>query len=217
MDGSSVIGQLHSADQEITLLINGWTSPWADSFWMMMSDKLFWIPAYLVCVYFLFARLGWKKALIVLASAAIAFAVCDQLSNIVKHAVIRLRPSYSVRMLDGGLNVLEKRGGFYGFFSAHAANAFAIAVCLTMGFRNDRSHTYNAFSRWAIIWATLVAVSRIFVGKHYLGDVIVGTVIGVAVGCSAGIAARYLIDKLFPIVPEGLSPSGSPLNPSQGS
>ena len=100
MVSSSVIGRLHSADQEITLLINSWTSPWADSFWMLMSDKLFWIPAYLVCVYFLFARLGWKKALIVLASAAIAFAICDQLSNIVKHAVIRLRPSYSVRMLD---------------------------------------------------------------------------------------------------------------------
>ena len=115
------------------------------------------------------------------------------------------------------MNVLEKRGGFYGFFSAHAANAFAIAVCLTLGFRNDRSHTYNAFSRWAIIWAMLVAVSRIFVGKHYLGDVIVGTVIGVAVGYSVGIAARYLINKLFPTVPEGLSPSGSPSSPSQGS
>ena len=213
---ATVIDWLHSADQDITLTINSWTSPWTDSFWMMMSDKMFWIPAYVVCAYFLFARLGWKKALMVLASVAVAFALCDQLSNIVKHAVVRLRPSYSVRMLDGGLNVLEKRGGFYGFFSAHAANAFAIAVCLILGFRNDRSHSYNAFSKWVIIWASLVAVSRIFVGKHYLGDVLVGTVIGLTVGYLVGIATRYLIRRLFPTVPEGLSPSVSPSIPSQG-
>ena len=213
---ATVIDWLHSADQDITLTINSWTSPWTDSFWMMMSDKMFWIPAYIVCAYFLFARLGWKKALMVLASVAVAFALCDQLSNIVKHAVVRLRPSYSVRMLDGGLNVLEKRGGFYGFFSAHAANAFAIAVCLILGFRNDKSHSYNAFSKWVIIWASLVAVSRIFVGKHYLGDVLVGTVIGLTVGYLVGIATRYLIRRLFPTVPEGLSPSVSPSIPSQG-
>ena len=216
MVSASVIDRLHIADQDITLIINSWTSAWTDGFWMMISDKMFWIPAYIVCVFFLFARLGWKKALIILASAAVAFALCDQLSNIVKHAVIRLRPSYSVRMLEGGLNVLEKRGGFYGFFSAHAANAFAIAMCLTLGFRNDRSHTYNAFSKWAIVWASLVAVSRIFVGKHYLGDVLVGTIIGVTVGYLVGVAARYLINRLFPTVQEGLSPSGSPLNPSPG-
>ena len=213
---ATVIDWLHSADQDITLTINSWTSPWTDSFWMMMSDKMFWIPAYVVCAYFLFARLGWKKALMVLASVAVAFALCDQLSNIVKRAVVRLRPSYSVRMLDGGLNVLEKRGGFYGFFSAHAANAFAIAMCLILGFRNDKSHSYNAFSKWVIIWASLVAVSRIFVGKHYLGDVLVGTVIGLTVGYLVGIATRYLIKRLFPTVPEGLSPSVSPSIPSQG-
>ena len=141
MVSASIIESLHRIDQDLTLLINNWSTPATDSFWMMMSDKMFWIPAYLICTYFLFLRLGWKKALIVLASAAIAFALCDQFSNIVKHAVSRLRPNYSFRMLDGGLNVLEKRGGFYGFFSAHAANAFSLAVCLVIGFRNDSTHT----------------------------------------------------------------------------
>jgi membrane-associated phospholipid phosphatase len=34
----------------------------------------------------------------------------------------------------------------------------------------------------------MVSISRIFVGKHYLGDVIVG----MAVGAAAGIAFGYL-------------------------
>ncbi|MBQ8060408.1 MAG: phosphatase PAP2 family protein [Bacteroidales bacterium] len=200
MVSASVIETLHRIDQDLTLLINNWSTPMTDSFWMMMSDKMFWIPAYLLCIYFLFLRLGWKKALIVLASAALAFALCDQFSNLVKHVVSRLRPSYSFRMLDGGLNVLEKRGGFYGFFSAHAANAFSLALCLIAGFRNDKTHTYNWFCRCALVWAVLVSVSRVFVGKHYLGDILVGALIGIAVGSLTGMAARYLINKAIPTV-----------------
>ena len=35
-------------------------------------------------------------------------------------------------------------------------------------------------------WAALVAISRIFVGKHYTGDVIVGTIVGIAAGLFFG-------------------------------
>lgn len=198
---ASVIEAIHHADQDITLLINSWSTPWTDGFWMMMSDKTFWIPAYIICIFFLFKRLGWKRALIVLASVGVAFALCDQFSNLVKHSVSRLRPSYSYRMLKDGLNVLEKRGGFYGFFSAHAANAFATAMCLIIGFRNDNSHTYNAFCKWALIWAALVSVSRIFVGKHYLGDILTGALVGITVGYFVGMATRYLVQRFVDKVP----------------
>lgn len=213
MVSSSVIESLNGIDQDLTLLINSWSTPLTDSFWVMMSDMAFWIPAYIICAYFIFERLGWKKAIVVLASAAIAFALCDQISNIVKHLVERLRPSYSFRMLNDGLNVLEKRGGFFGFFSAHAANAFAFAVCLIKGFQNDHSRSFKAFTVGALTWASLVAISRVFVGKHYLGDVFVGTVIGITVGWLVGTGARYLIDRFESRAQEGSSPSGSPSNP----
>ena len=229
MVSASIIGTLHSLDQDVTLWLNSLSPPWTDSMWTMFSDKSFWIPTYIICVYFLFKRLGWKKALIVLASCGLAFAACDQFSNLVKHAVLRLRPSYSFRMLSGGLNLLESRGGLYGFFSAHAANAYAVAMCLIIGFRNDNTHTYNAFCKWALAWAMLISISRIFVGKHYLGDVIVGAMIGITFGYFIGMIARYLvqryvdkvpftgltaiINKKLPTIQEGPSPSGSPSNP----
>ena len=218
MVGSSVIESLHRVDQELTLSVNSWSAPWSDGFWTMMSDIKFWIPAYVLCALFLFQRLGWKKALVVLASAALAFALCDQVANIVKHSVSRLRPCYSFPMLDGGLNVLEKRGGFYGFFSAHAANAFAFAVCIILGFTNDKSHTYNAFNACALLWATLVSVSRVFVGKHYLGDILVGALVGITIGYLVGSLSNYLIRKYIDRVPSSTipaesSPSGSPSTP----
>ena len=229
MVSASIIGTLHSLDQDVTLWLNSLSTPWTGCMWTMFSDKSFWIPTYIICVYFLFKRLDWKKALIVLASCGLAFAACDQLSNLVKHAVLRLRPSYSFRMLSGGLNLLESRGGFYGFFSAHAANAYAVAMCLIIGFRNDNTHTYNAFCKWALAWAMLISISRIFVGKHYLGDVIVGAIIGITFGYFIGMIARYLvqhyvdkvpftgltaiINKKLPTIQEGPSPSGSPSTP----
>ena len=213
MVGASLIGLLHRLDQDITLLLNNLSSPATDQLWLLMSDKTVWIPAYVLCTYFLFRRLGWKKALVVLCSVGLAFGLCDQFSTIVKHSVDRLRPSYSARMLLGGLNVLEGRGGFYGFFSAHAANAFALAMCLIIGFRNDRTHTYNAFYKLMLVWASLVALSRIFVGKHYLGDVIVGMLARYVIQTridkvpATGLTFRF-DEKRLPITLTKSSPSG---------
>lgn len=198
---ASVIGFLHRLDQDLTLSLNSISTPLTDQLWILMSDKTVWIPAYVLCAYFLFRRLGWKKAAVVLISIGLAFGLCDQLSTIVKNSVDRLRPSYSARMLSGGLNVLEGRGGFFGFFSTHSANAFALAMCLIIGFRNDRTHTYNGFYKLALIWAAMVAASRIFVGKHYLGDVLVGAIIGVTVGYFLGMLARYIIQSRIDKVP----------------
>ena len=142
----------------------------------------------------------------VLLSVALAFAACDQFSNLVKYSTTRLRPGYNYWMVSNGVHILEGRGGFYGFFSAHAANSFAITVCLIIGFRNDRTHTYNAFCLWSLVWALLVSVSRIFVGKHFFFDVIVGIAIGITFGLFFGLLTRYLIQKYIDKVkPTGLT------------
>ncbi len=201
MESLTIIDFLTHLDQDITLFINSLSQPSTEWFWLLMSDKLTWAPAYLICGWMLFRRLGWKKALLVIASIGISFGLCDQFSNLIKDATSRLRPNYSIRMLREGLTVLEVRGGYYGFFSAHAANAFAFAMCLIIGFRNDRTHTYNAVFWWSLVWASLVAASRIFVGKHYFGDVAVGTFVGITIGYFIGMLTRYIIQRFVDKVP----------------
>jgi len=191
---------------DATLWLNSLNTPFTERMWQMFSDKWFWIPLYAIVLVLLFRRLGWKRALVVLASVALAFGLCDQCSNLVKHAVVRLRPSYNSEMLRNGLIVLEGRGGLYGFFSAHAANAFAIATCLNIGFRTDKTHTYNALYKMTLLWALLVSASRIFVGKHFLGDVIVGACIGCLTGYFVAMLARYITQKhIEKVKPEGLT------------
>lgn len=194
--------EIHKADQLLTLEINSWDSFITDPVWQFFSDKLVWAPMYAAIIALLVWKLGWKRGLIVLAGALLTFGFCDQVSNIVKHAVGRIRPLHDEFMLAHGLNVLEKGGG-YSFFSAHAANSFGLALSTFVGMKRCLSNGNSmmpkwlkAYGTWMFFWATMVAVSRIFVGKHYLGDVIVGIIIGSLAGYAFARLSAYIAGKI---------------------
>ena len=186
--------EIHRFDQDLTLKINSWNSSISDTFWEFMSDIPVWIPMYLLIVIYIIWRLGWKKGAIVVAAALLTFGFCDQFSNIIKEAVARLRPLNDEYMIANGLHILEK-GGKYGFFSAHSANAFGLATSTLIGLRIDKRLKYRGYAAWMYSWATLVAVSRIFVGKHYLGDCLVGIIVGAATGLAFASLAKLIIKQ----------------------
>lgn len=192
-----MIDFLHQLDQSITLFINEFHIGFSDSIMQMFSDRWAWTPMYIFIVYMLFRRLGWKKAVIVILSTVLTVTLCDQIAGLVKNSVDRLRPCYDEKMIQNGLHILESKGGHFGFFSGHAANAFGFAVCTIIGFRNDHKHTYNAYRTWAFVWAAMIGISRIFVGKHYFGDVIVGAMIGATIGYGIGAMTRYCIRRFI--------------------
>lgn len=191
--------KIHHLDQLLTLEINSWHSFITDPIWAFFSDKLVWAPMYAAIIALLIWKLGWKRGLIVLAGALLTFGFCDQFSNLIKHAVGRIRPLNDEYMISQGLHVLE-RGGGYSFFSAHAANAFGLAFSTFVGLKrclcgdlhsdaDGKSHSpsvmpkwLKAYGWWMFFWAFMVSVSRIFVGKHYLGDVLVGIFVGSLAG-----------------------------------
>jgi undecaprenyl-diphosphatase len=69
-------------------------------------------------------------------------------------------------------------GGLYGFVSSHAANSFNVAL-LSLMFINKRWYTICI-----IIWASIIGYSRIYLGVHYPGDVISGSLLGAFIGWS---------------------------------
>lgn len=183
-------------DREATLALNGLGgSGFVDGLMVFASHKLTWIPLYIALIVFLFRRLGWKRALVFLAAVGLTFLACDQLSNLFKWGFERLRPCHHGGMVDGGLRILEGKGGKYGFFSAHAANVFGVAWCVILAFRSDRGHRYGWLTAGMLFWAAWVSFSRVFVGRHFLGDVLVGIVIGTALGLAFGALARHLVRR----------------------
>lgn len=187
---------LHEIDQQATLFLNGLHCGVTDSIMVFFSKVPVWIPMYVLVAVFLFFRLGWKKATVAVLSIALTFLLCDQIANLFKDGIARLRPCHNGFMLDHGLRILEGKGGMYGFFSGHASNAFGFAVSSSMAFRNDKRLKYRGWSAWVFFWAAMVSISRIFVGKHYLGDVLTGIVFGTLIGLACGYAARLVMKKL---------------------
>ena len=197
---------VHHLDQQITLTINSWNSAISDPIWTFLSMKLVWVPLYAAILALIIWKLGWKKGGILILGTVLTIVFCDQFANLIKYSVARIRPLHDEFMVSNGLNILELGGG-YSFFSAHAANSFGLAAVTWLGLKrgllgtdslraeNHQSDTFRKDAKlvkwygWFMFtWAALVAISRIFVGKHYLGDVIVGTIAGLIIGLTLGLA-----------------------------
>ena len=191
-----MLDRLIDLDRAITLGLNSLHSPLTDHFWMFFTEKTIWFPAYAFIAVMLLYRLGWKRGLAVIASLILTVVLCDQISYHIKNGVERLRPVFDSWMLEGGLHYPEGREtSFYGFFSGHAANSFSFIACSLIGFRNDRTHSYNAYCIWGYIWAALVSMSRVMMGRHFFGDILVGMLFGLIMGALIGYLTRYLIRK----------------------
>lgn len=194
--GLTLWNHLENMDRAATLGINSLHSTFTDMMWRVFSDKEIWYPLYLAVLIFLFIRLGWKKALIVTISCILTIVACDQFSNFTKEFFGRLRPCWDSLTAGRGLHLLEGRGNLHGFYSAHAANAIGFAVCSTIGFNNARrinTTTHGIYKYSILIWALMVGISRIFVGKHFLGDVLVGFIVGSLFAWAIASLARLTI------------------------
>lgn len=155
---NSLAGQQWLVDYFMIAISNGNT-------WIMVSA--------LVVAAALFARS--EKLLSMFLSAAIALGVADFVSfRFVKQIVARERPC---RLLEDVHLVLNQCGGSYGFTSNHASNAFAVWVIVAFGY-GLRSST-----SLACIWlASLVALSRVYLGVHFVGDILGGALLGSLLG-----------------------------------
>ena len=68
------------------------------------------------------------------------------------------------------------RGGRFGFYSAHASNTFTVAIFFSRLFADKTIRCLMIF------WALLNCYTRVYLGVHYFGDILVGTCFGIAWG-----------------------------------
>ena len=132
-----------------------------------ITDQNNWIIFIALLTFCLAFRLG-KKGKIALSLLIISLALTDMFcAQVLKPYFERLRPSH-VNL--EGLNLLVSKGGKWSMPSNHAANIFSFAVIL--------SYFYNSFKYLIFGLAFTIAFSRMYVGVHYLGDIIVGASVG---------------------------------------
>lgn len=168
--------QLLQWDQELFLYLNNLGTPTWDWFWIFITHKFAAIPMYAYLLYLLYKSYNLKTLGITLVFIALLITATDQLANVFKDAFARPRPCKEDFMAQG--RFLMDYCGKYGYFSAHAASSTALAIFLG----NILKKWYKLAFPLLFIWAMLVSYSRIYVGKHYPGDVITGILIGSIIG-----------------------------------
>ena len=114
---------------------------------------------------------------------AMSLAVACAVSAVLKDVFDRARPEVS----DPSLVPAVATPTNASFPSGHAMTAFATAVAL--GAMYPRL-------RWpALAVATLVALSRVYLGVHFALDVVAGAALGTAIGLAVAWAARLLASR----------------------
>src|SRR5271165_361671 len=117
---------------------------------------------------------GWKTTRAVAPALWLATATVE---HPIKKWFRRRRPFISLIEAI----IVGRKPGSYSFPSGHSAAAFAGALLL--------AREYPASSRGFFGLASLVALSRIYLGVHYPGDVLSGSLLGMVL---AGIYSRLL-------------------------
>jgi len=173
-----MIEELLKYDTELFLFLNNLGSePW-DGLWRFITEKYSSIPLYLLLLYLIYEQLGWKGTLVIMVGAALMITATDQLANLFKYVLFKRPRPCRVEELQASMRFIADGCGRYGYFSAHAASSMAAAVYLGLILKNR----YKYLPFVLLLWAVIVAYSRIYLGVHYPLDIITGMFFGGIIG-----------------------------------
>ncbi len=169
-----ILQQILDWDKELFLYLNGFHNDFWDTVMLLITRKETWIPLYIIILWYIIREYR-SKAILIIVAVALLILASDQLAGLLKITIQRLRPVHDTSIESMVHNVLRK-GGLYGFVSAHAANSVAILVFTSRVFKRQSYYVLM------LIWTLLFCYSRIYSGVHYPLDIIGGALLGWGVG-----------------------------------
>lgn len=161
---------LMSIDRALLLAINDMHTAYMDNFMMLFSGRWVWIPMYAAIFAAVLWRYGWRRGILLSLAVGLAVAISDQTcASLLRPMAERLRPANLENPLSSMVHIVDGyRGGRYGFPSCHAANTFVLAAAVAILLRR------RGVVAFVYAWALMTCYSRIYLGVHYPGDIIVG-------------------------------------------
>ena len=178
-------------DKHLLLQLNGSESLFLDSLVLTLTNAWTWVPLYISLLLVVIKNSDTVlKILLILLSAGLCVLLAGTIDDtIVKPLVGRWRPTRDpeigllVDIVDG------YRGGDYGFFSAHASNTFSIAIFFCWLIRS------RVLSIALVLWSLTNSWTRLYLGVHFPGDILVGLSWGALVGTGVYFFYRYLASR----------------------
>ena len=184
-----ILDAIREIDQSLLLFLNSFHNSFWDKVNILLTSKEIWYPFYALLLYFIIKKYR-RNSIYIIIVLALAIAVSDQFSGLIKDLTQRLRPTHDPN-LNGLIHNIVNKGGLYGFFSAHAANSFTVAAFTAFLFRN------RWYSILIFTWAIVVSYTRIYLGLHFPLDILTGCIWGILTGFAAYKAILWIQKKYF--------------------
>ncbi len=162
----------NSLNVKLFYLINSNQLPILNAFFIAITETAYPVIALITLL------LLWKKRELGI-KAFISLAITAIMVFVLKRLINEPRPFETLQ----GVNLLVSKPDSSSFPSGHSSLAFSLATTIAL------SDLRKEVKIIVLLWAVLVAISRIYVGVHYPLDVIAGALIGVSVS--------YVVNKFF--------------------
>ena len=173
---TDLLSMLKAMDTMVFLTVNSHHNAYFDSVMWLVSGKLIWVPMYVSLFFVLLKNYSYKVVFTILLAIGVVILFTDSFTaQIIRPWVCRLRPSNLDNPMSSMVHIVDGyRGGAYGFPSNHASNTWGLAFFITFLFRRYKL-TFFFF-----LWALLVCYSRMYLGVHYFGDLLIGGLLALA-------------------------------------
>jgi undecaprenyl-diphosphatase len=158
-------------DKKLFVFLNNLGSTPFDTIWLLITKQTNWIPFFLILLFILFKKLGTKKLGIVILIIAGLITFTNEITDIIKFSVQRIRPCNDDTLV--GLIRVVKDSDTFSYFSGHAANSTASMVFVFLILRKYYRYSYLIF-----LYPLIFAYSRIYLGLHFPLDIISGFIFG---------------------------------------
>lgn len=156
-------------------LFFGSKSAFLDHLALTVTNAVVWIPMF-IALFLLIIKNNdnMKQILLCISCIALMMALAAGVTNIiVKPLVERIRPCNVLELKYMVQIAGDYHAKDYSFFSSHAANTMAVTLFFVLLVRN------RVLSSALFVWYLLSVWSRLYLGQHYLTDILVGTVWGI--------------------------------------
>lgn len=173
---TDLLSMLKAMDTMVFLTVNSHHNAYFDSVMWLVSGKLIWVPMYVSLFFVLLKNYSYKVVFAILLAIGVVILFTDSFTaQVIRPWVCRLRPSNLDNPMSSMVHIVDGyRGGAYGFPSNHASNTWGLAFFITFLFRRYKL-TFFFF-----LWALLVCYSRMYLGVHYFGDLLIGGLLALA-------------------------------------
>ncbi len=191
-----MLEKLNQWDQNLFIWVNQkYAFSWLDEPMIWFSSTWLFVPLYIWGIYMLIKK--WKsKSWIPISLLLLAFGLADSISTrVLKDNTHRLRPCFNQELSDQVRLPDGLPGGKYGFVSSHSANAFAVYPLLMLfvfARKTSPENPIKGSKKWnkqqklgywiMFVVACFVAYSRVYLGRHFVGDVLGGAILGLLLG-----------------------------------